>query len=184
MDIPLETWKTYVNLTKDIFTVLAIIFGGIWTYIYFLKGKDFEQRLNIIIKGCWVKAGKDNHLVLNVVLENRGKVRVTFKGDPPSLVIYGYKKKQSKHTVNEVKPANLGVFSIFEPRSWEMEKGRKSFWVESNESLVGTKVIDFYGDDFSVIQVELIVFSGKHRWDSSAFFVEPGVAIISRGESL
>lgn len=187
MDTVSTSWPSYVAIAKDIFTIVAIVIGGFWTYMYFIKDRVFQHRLNPSVEGCWMKTGQTNKLVVKMSVVNRGRVRAILEDEGSGLLVYGYKKRPAGDDADEIEPDYLGAFPIFGPRFWEGAKSgshaAKTLWVESNESMIDTKVIDFIGENYSAIQVEITIHSGKHFWISSACLLEPETSPseISRG---
>ena len=71
--------SNWVSIAESIFTILAIIIGGIWTYIMFIKKRERYPRANISHKlyKCLLE---DNLLIhLTVTIENISSVLMTIK---------------------------------------------------------------------------------------------------------
>jgi hypothetical protein len=76
MDIGhLSEWKTFLDITKSFTTVIAICFGGFWTYYLFIHNHLNYPKLYITITSIKVLLENSKRLIqAQVHIENIGKI--------------------------------------------------------------------------------------------------------------
>jgi hypothetical protein len=109
----------FVNVTQS----LALICGGVWAYLKFVKGRTFEDRLIPNVSGKFVSIDRSVFLVVTTQLKNVGLSRVAFDQEVSSLVVFEYVPSEAEEILS-VKNNRLTSFKVF---------GDKDRYIEPNE---------------------------------------------------
>lgn len=104
--------RDFIDALSIIITTLAIIIGGILSYIKFFKGRVLKPKLNLKPSCGFVESNKDNLHWLTVELENMGTVSIWYPQIEASVIFHLPNGKL------ESKP-NLNFTSLFQGNEGE-----------------------------------------------------------------
>jgi hypothetical protein len=131
MGIDLEKILNVVGIAESVLTILAILFGGIWAYFNFLKGRKFRPRLEIEISG--EPFLKDDVYYIKTILKlgNVGLSNLRIEQKGSALIISSYYSPNDSSKVTDLAGSEVGTFPVFERHEW----------IEPNETIEEHKVI-------------------------------------------
>ncbi len=144
--------KSIIDISKEIFTIIAFIFGGLWTYFNFIKGRIYKPRLDISTSGV-VDGYDQSHkvIIIKTSVTNVGSREVIIDTEKSGILFFSYPK--SKY----VKFTHLAVwdkpiaFSVFENHTV----------IESKETINDELLITLMesSDDILAWRIELNIVS-------------------------
>jgi hypothetical protein len=105
--------KTAFETVQSLATILAIIFGGIWTYYNFIKGKIYQPRLEPKISGRIINKGGVDYLVVIAQLKNVGITSVDLDSGC-AITVFSYQPAPAApSSVNDAFIKKLAVLPVF-----------------------------------------------------------------------
>lgn len=69
-------FQSFIQILESIVTIIAIIVGGIWTYILFIRNREKYPKADITHKIQKIKRESDIIVRLTIGIENLGKVKL------------------------------------------------------------------------------------------------------------
>jgi hypothetical protein len=81
-----------VDITQKLFTIVAIIVGGAWTYLNYFKGRTFRMRLEPSVTGVVSTSDGANQLIVSVSLKNVGLSKIGIEQTGSALEVFAYEE--------------------------------------------------------------------------------------------
>jgi hypothetical protein len=115
--VPLEDLKTITDLVQALVTTVGFVLAGVWTYVKFIKGREFRPHVEITVNADWLGDAGDVGLRLRVQLKNIGtaKVQLTQRGTGV-MVSRPADRQPSPPAMTQW--TDLGVFEVFTKHEW------------------------------------------------------------------
>src|SRR5690349_8268623 len=112
-------WPKQIDTLSKIVTVLAILFGGAWSYLKFINRQLFATRLEPKVEGKYVSDGKKNHLLVTVQLTNTAASpvnlsKVIIQQEGSGLQIFTYDARDYRPETHSVHWNILVTFPVFD----------------------------------------------------------------------
>jgi hypothetical protein len=102
--------------------IVAVILGGIWTYLNYVRGRTFKRRLEPTISGKVVPCGEMAGLFVSgtAQVKNVGLSKVDIEQSGTAIVIDDMIPGASKKGIPKLVKANIpgGVAGVFERHRW------------------------------------------------------------------
>jgi len=109
-----------IDVLQKVFTIIAIVIGGFWTYFHYFRGRVYRSRLKLDVSGNVVCREEANYLIATVKLENIGLSKADIKQEGTALRIYACNIKIN-NTTNEdyrLDEKRIATCSIFKDHAW------------------------------------------------------------------
>ena len=156
----MDWWAKLIDILSKAFTFLAIIIGGIWSYLKFIRGQLFAIRLEPKVEGRFISHDERKHLSVTMLLKNTAaspvnlsKVILQQRGS--ALQVFTYEAGDHKPDTHNIDWKHLATFSIF-----EMHK-----WIESGEEIRERRLIPLANGDYIAFKLRLRIVSNKLEWN-------------------
>jgi hypothetical protein len=152
-------WPKQIDTLSKIFTILAIVIGGVWSYLKFIKGQLFAVRLEPKVEGKYVSDGERNHLLVSVQLRNTAASpvnlsKVILTQDGSGLEVFTYEARDHRPESHSVNWKSLVIFRVFEPHQW----------VESGEEIKEQRLVPLPAGDYLAFKLNLRIVTKKNAW--------------------
>jgi len=76
------------QIAQSVVTTLAILFGGLWTYFRFFRGRTFHPRINLSVSGSTRKRGDKTYVSVSIKVENKGNAAVHIDHDRTYVAVH------------------------------------------------------------------------------------------------
>lgn len=156
-------WSKQLETLSKIFTILAIVVGGIWSYLKFIRGQLFAVRLEPKIDGKYISDGKKNHLLITVQLKNAAASpvnlsKVILRQDGSAIRVFTYDASDNSTETQSVNWNRLTTLSVFEQHQW----------VETGEVIKEQRLISLPPGHYLAFKLDLRIISKNHQWTDSS----------------
>jgi len=105
--------KDNVTVAGEVVKTLAILFGGVWAYWKFVRGRTFRRRLELTISGTTFERQGACYLSGVVQLKNVGLSRVTIEQQGTAIELFRVRDIKS-HLIEE----DLETLEVFLKHGW------------------------------------------------------------------
>jgi hypothetical protein len=148
--------SAFVEVLKNVFEIVAIATGAIWTYFNFFKGRTYRPRLECRVDGSIETHSGRSLLKVVVKAKNVGLSKVSIEQRGTILQLYPAVTESSAPSspcpvVWSDKPA---VFDVFKDHAW----------VEPSEPVEDQVLIELPNDKAPAYKLTLKVLSKKISW--------------------
>lgn len=151
----LEAWQKPLDIVQSMFTITALIVGGIWTYFTFIKGRTLTPRLEPKLSLRVFKMGTQKYLSARIQLTNTGTSKVDILQEGTLLGVFSFE------------PGMTGVKA--EDIKWERYDKASTIlkdhhWIEPGETIEEPALIPLPPADLTIYKVLLRINSKKTTW--------------------
>ena len=145
-----------LDALEKIFTILAIMGGGLWAYYHYFKGRVYKLRLEPKIFGKVIARDDADYLITTVQLKNVGLYRADIEQKGTAFRIFACKPPTLLSKTQSVDLERLVTFEVF----------KKHGWIESGETIEEQKMIAVPVENQIAYQLQLRVVSKKIEWNA------------------
>jgi hypothetical protein len=85
----LEQWSRLAEIADHLVTSLAILVGGMWAYLKFVRGRTFAHRAELEVSGALFGHGGDRIVRATVRVKNTGLSKLPLKPDGKVVYLHG-----------------------------------------------------------------------------------------------
>jgi hypothetical protein len=162
-DLPLTTvvalqslsdLQKLVDILQKLFTIAAIIVGGIWTYFNFFQGRTYKMRLEPNVSGKVVTINELSHLVATISVKNVGLSKVEIEQKGSALKVLSYEAWDGVNNILSIEWQNLTAFPVFETHQW----------IEPGEEITEQRLLVIPKSEYTAFQLQLRIVSKKAAW--------------------
>ena len=154
----MEYWESLAKIGQALVTSTAILVGGFWAYLKFLRGRIYKPRLELDVKckRCSAK-GDLVRLHIQISLKNVGLSRVSIDGESSAVRVH--RSVELKHAglipdvALESEWHRIGTFPLFVEHAW----------IEPSEVVQEHKMIEYVMTDPG-FKVEAVVMAPTQQW--------------------
>lgn len=109
--------KTVADIAQGLITTVGLVMAGVWTYVKFIKGRQFRPHVEITVHGDWLGEDGELGLRLQVRLKNIGtaKVQLTHRG---TGVMVSRLAAEQDPPPAATRWTELGVWDVFLKHEW------------------------------------------------------------------
>ena len=153
-------WPKQIDTLSKIFTILAIVIGGVWSYLKFIRGQLFAIRLEPKVEGKYISDDSErNHLLVTVQLRNTAASpvnlsKVILAQNGSNLEVFTYEARDYRPESHSIKWNSLVTFRVFEPHQW----------VESGEEIKEQRMVPLPAGDYLAFKLDLRIVSKNNAW--------------------
>jgi hypothetical protein len=153
--VELRDVQRIADILQKLFTVAAIIIGGVWTYFNFFKGRTYRIRLVPEVSGKVVVINEFPHLVATLILKNVGQERMEIVQAGSAFTVLSCKTLgRPRNIIVSAKWENLATFPVF-----ESHKG-----IEAGEEVREQRFLIIPRDEYTAFQLQLEIVSRDLVW--------------------
>jgi hypothetical protein len=116
--LDLADLQKVVDIAQKLFTIAAIIVGGVWTYFNFFQGRTFRMRLEPSVSGVISTFDGANHLIVSISLKNVGLSKVEIEQRGSALQVLSYEAPIHIASIERASWNILKVLPVFEAHEW------------------------------------------------------------------
>jgi hypothetical protein len=157
-DIDWNKTKDLVEALKNIFEISAIIFGGIWAYYKFFRGRTYQESLEAKVFGSLASVDGATYIIATAQLKNVGLSDVKINKEGTGLRVSLYNLALGEPEIYTVPDKILSSFKIF--------KNDES--VEPNESIEDQLLIAIPEGVSLAVRLEFYIRSKSgYTWNSA-----------------
>jgi hypothetical protein len=124
-------WLQILDGLEKIFTILAIIAGGLWAYYHYRKDRVHKIKFEHNISGKVIFSDKVEYLVIEICLKNLGLSKIDIKHEGSALRVFACEEKEAIPHVQDVEWQRIRTLKVFE----------KHQWIESGETIQEQRLI-------------------------------------------
>jgi hypothetical protein len=136
-----------LDYLEKIFTILAIIVGGIWAYFNFFKSRLYRIRLEPGISGELIHQDNKRFIKVNLSLRNAGVSVVNIQPEGTGFRLNALQAKGTLSPKKVIPKTRIKTYPIFPYHKW----------VESNETIHEEQLIVAPDDDSIAFELEMRV---------------------------
>ena len=145
-----------LDALEKIFTILALMGGGLWAYYHYFKGRVYKLRLEPKIFGKVIVRDGVDYLITKIQLKNVGLYKADIEQKGTAFRIFACKPPKVLSKTQSVDLKRLVTFEVF----------KKHGWIESGETIEEQKMILFPVENQIAYQLQLRVVSKKIEWNA------------------
>ncbi len=146
-----------VGLIESIFTILAVIIGGLWVYYNFFQGRIYRPRFDIHLAGKFFEQNDCINIQVTSILKNVGLSKVNITREGTAICAYSYQVPDDVTDIEKVYWGEpIGAFPVFENHRW----------VESRETIEDNILLSVKKENNQVFRFQLRVVARKISWTS------------------
>ncbi len=150
-------WSETLGNIEKIVTIAAVLVGGIWTYLRFIKGRIYCPRLRPSVEGRMAQIDGRRHLVATLTIENVGTSKVDLNHKAMGLRLLGPTMQPCAAPPVQVRWMQLGTFDVFE----------KHGWIENGE-VIQDQVVIAVPEGITAFSLEFRAAAQKSVWQSKS----------------
>lgn len=154
----LDNFDKASNVLQNVFTVIALIIGGVWTYFTFVKGRALTPRLEPKLSLKTFKSGERKYLVVTVQLKNAGSAKVDIVQRGTLVGIYSYEPNTTEPASEDIRWNKYKASSIL----------KDHHWIEPGETIEEPVLVPLPASASAIYKVLLRVNSKKTTWTIEA----------------
>jgi hypothetical protein len=107
-------WNTWLDYTDKLVKIIAVVVGGGWAYMKFVKGRIFHTRLEATVSGSCFRDKRGDYVIANVRLKNLGASRADLQMSGTALIVSGCARAKDSARERPVDWIESNVKAIFE----------------------------------------------------------------------
>ena len=158
-------WSETLSNAEKVVRIAAVVIGGVWTYLKFIRGRIYRPRLKPSVSGRIAIVDGQPHLVVSLSMENVGSSKVDISQKGTGLRLFSLKLTPMAPPPSQVGWMRLGTFSVFEKHGW-IETGE----CVQDELLISLpQVASAYKLEFRLVAKGIV-------WQSRAIVESDGIA--------
>ncbi|MBZ5667740.1 MAG: hypothetical protein LAO30_24495 [Acidobacteriia bacterium] len=126
---------TVLDVVDKITKILAVVIGGAWAYVNYVRGRTYKKKLEVDISGEWFESAGASFLSGSARLKNVGLSKFSIQQKGTAVLVYGLRPSTSAEPITDVIANLISVRSVFEDHGW-IEPGEtivESFLVQVSE---------------------------------------------------
>jgi hypothetical protein len=143
-------WTTWLDQTDKTVRILAVIIGGGWAYMKFVKGRIFSTRLEPTVTGHCFHDKRGDYVIATIKLKNVGASNIVLQKAGTVLTVAGCPRATSGALERPVQWREINVKSIFEDHTS----------VEPSETIENSVLVDLPPHMIAVRLEARVVASG------------------------
>jgi hypothetical protein len=156
-------WSKRIDILSKLFTIAAIVVGGIWSYLKFIRGQLFAIRLKPKVEGKYIFIGESKHLLVTVQLTNAAASpvnlsKVIIRHEGSGLSVFTYNVRDYRPETHNVNWDRLATFPVFELHQW----------VEAGEEIKEQRLVPLPAGDYVAFKLELRIVSKSYVWNETS----------------
>ena len=152
-------WSVWLDQTDKIVKITAVVVGGVWAYLKFIRGRIYYTRLEPAITArAFCKDGTD-YLLATVSLKNVGAAKVDIEQKGTALRVFGCDIYAPKSALRPVTWSRLKTVSVFEEHAW----------IEASE-IIQDSLLFVLPPNQIAVKVQLRIVARKLEWSAKAIF--------------
>jgi hypothetical protein len=114
-----DTITKWIGNSKDIAAIIAIVVGGIWTYLNYFRGRTYRPRLECKLDVTLVKDHSRSFLNIAANVKNVGLSRVQIQQKGTALLVHALQPQSSPSVpMRSHWDPNYRVFEVFKDHEW------------------------------------------------------------------
>jgi hypothetical protein len=118
------SWSETLNNAEKGLKIAAMVVGGIWTYLKFIRGRIYRPRLKPSVSGRIAVINGQPHLVVDMSMENVGSSKANIDQRGTGLRLFSPELQPTAAPPDEIKWMRLGSFPVFDKHGW-IETGER-----------------------------------------------------------
>ena len=146
-----EDIGTWIDILESLFTIGAIVFGGVLAYIEFFLKRSYHPKISLQIAGELVQKHNNQYLICHAQLKNVGISEFSIHKKGTGIRVYGLQSKTTE------KPDLM-----LEKRIRTVRIFGNNSRIEANEDIGDTVVLQLPNQTFEGYKLELIVASNPN----------------------
>jgi hypothetical protein len=111
-------WSETLSNTERVVKIAAVVIGGVWAYLKFIRGRVYRPRLEPSVSGRIAHVDGHPHLVVSLSMENVGSSKVDIDQKGTGLRLFSPELTPIATPPTQVGWMRLGTFSVFEKHGW------------------------------------------------------------------
>ncbi len=158
-------WPETLSNSEKAVRIAAIVIGGFWTYLKFIRGRIYRPRLKPSVSGRMVIVSGQPYLIVSIGVENVGSSKVEISQKGTGLRLFSPELTPAATPPSQVGWMHLGTFSVFE----------KHGWIETGECIQDELLISLQ-QVASAFKLEFRLVAKGIEWQSRATVESDGIA--------
>lgn len=110
--------KDILAAAQSLVTIAAILFGGVWAYFKYLRGRTYRPRLEPSVNGIIVRSDVANLAIISLSVKNVGLSRVLLDKPKSTLEVSGFSNADYRQEFHRALTRTLGVVNVLETHEW------------------------------------------------------------------
>jgi len=145
--------STIITMTQDVTTTVAVLVGGGWAYLKYVKGRVYADRAELTVTADLYGASGELMAVAVVTLANKGLTRLRFQPGAKVMYLYAARRMPASEVVVPAED-KIVVDEILTGHDW----------LEAQESVTEQVVFVLPKDDWLTLRFEAQVWAARRRW--------------------
>jgi hypothetical protein len=133
-------WTTWLDQTNKSISILAVLAGGWFAYLKFIRGRVYHSRLEPVLSGRVFRTDKQTFLLAVITVKNVGATRVDIDQNGTGLRVFSCTLVVDDAAPNEVDWTRITTTEVLTQHEW----------VESGETVTDTVMITLPPDKVAI----------------------------------
>ncbi|MFZ1009906.1 MAG: hypothetical protein WAN65_23920 [Candidatus Sulfotelmatobacter sp.] len=147
----------YIESIKNLFEIAAIVVGGFWTYLNYIRGRTYKSRLEPSITCRAEKGAARCHLVALVQLKCVGLSRVPIDQHGTALIMYFSLPRAEADVTESMQVRWSRTFSA-------VDVFTNHAWIEAGEVISEQLMIELPKYHAHAYRIKVKINSGRYSW--------------------
>lgn len=144
-----------INDLQKLFTIVALVIGGIWAYFNFFKGRTYRPRLELQIDGRVMCKEETSYVAVRVRMKNVGLTKFEMQRESSGLKVSSYETLTDlEYALSPRAEPQGGVFSMFQFHQW----------IEPGETIEDEHLVAVPGCEHLAFLLEYRIPSKRITW--------------------
>ena len=143
----------WLDYTDKLVKISAVIVGGIWAYVKFIRGRVFHTRLEPAVSGRILREGKAEYVLARVKLKNVGASKVDIQQAGTALRVWACNLLEGASGITWTRTHTLTIFE-------------RHGWIEAGECIEDTLFVSLPAN-VVVVKLDLRIVSKKIEWNAT-----------------
>jgi hypothetical protein len=153
---------TVLDIVDKVTKILAVIIGGAWAYLNYVRGRTYKKRLETNVSGEWFESKGLSFLSGSAHLKNVGLSKFPIEQKGTAILVYDLQPSITSQPAADLVETLINVRSIFKTHAW----------IEPNETIEESFVIQLGSSEKRVgIKLALRVVAAHIEWNANRIIV-------------
>ncbi len=163
-------WIPYLEDLERVVTIVAIVVGGWWSYVKFIKGQLGVARLSLKIEGRLFEENDKRYLLITAKVKNESpspvslsKVVIQQEGSGVSIFLCKDLILSDQAITTKADWKHIGSYSVF----------TNEMWVESHEEIYDSQLYTLPIGNSNIVKLQLRLVSKRTAWQTQEILFMP-----------
>jgi hypothetical protein len=150
-------WSVWLDQSDKVVQITAVIVGGVWAYLKFIRGRVYYTRLEPSVAATTFRKDGTDYLLATVTLKNVGATKVDIVQEGTALRVFACPAYGSQNALLSVDWNRLRTVSIFQEHAW----------IEAGETIQDS-LLFVLPPNQTAVKMQVRIVATKLEWSAKA----------------